>query len=253
MLSITSELGRAEELFSEVVYPVWPLWLAAALLLVAALGYVAYRRGWHRAVASHPLLTSVTVAVILAIAAPIGWYTVSPLFERNTVCEASPIPGADAGSDECDDVAFAATMPPTASPTPAPTQLADATDAPVTTPAPTEAPAPTPFAAREVTRGVWQSADDFHFTNGDALLIETAPGVYTLRVENFSVRNGPDVYVLLSPTNGYTGEALNLGSLKGTDGAFNYDVPAGTDITQYKSAIIWCKQFDVLFGYAELM
>ncbi len=59
--------------------------------------------------------------------------------------------------------------------------------------------------------------------------------------------------MLLSPSNEYEDGALNLGGLKGTDGAFNYDIPEGTDISQYMSAIIWCRQFDVLFGHAELM
>jgi hypothetical protein len=61
------------------------------------------------------------------------------------------------------------------------------------------------------------------------------------------------VFVLLSSTNDYNDAALNLGALKGTDGAFNYEVPAGTDVSQYQSVIIWCKQFDVLFGHAEFM
>jgi hypothetical protein len=30
--------------------------------------------------------------------------------------------------------------------------------------------------------------------------------------------------------------ALNLGGLKRTDGVFNYDVPPGADVSQYKSA-----------------
>lgn len=244
MLSIFSELGRSDEFFSEVVYPIWPLWLIGAIVLVGAASFLAYRRGWHRAAAAHPLLTSVGAAALIAVMIYPAYYTVSPLFERSTVCEASPIPGAGTGSDKCEDVAFAATMPPTFAPTVAPTTAP--------TSVATTAPAATPFAAHAVRAGTWESADDFHYTIGDALLIETEPGKFTLRVENFSVRNGPDVFVLLSKTNDYNGEALNLGGLKGTDGAFNYEVPAGTDVSQYKSAIIWCRQFDVLFGHAEL-
>ncbi|MEO8456807.1 MAG: DM13 domain-containing protein [Chloroflexota bacterium] len=253
LLSIFTDLGRSEEFFSEVVYPVWPLWLAGAIAVLAAITWLAYRRGWVRTAASHPLLTGATAAVIIGVAAYPAYYTVSPLFERSTVCEASPIAGAGVGSEDCAGIALAATMPPSAAPTLAPAIETDAptavaTAAPATTVAPTEAP----FAAHTVRNGTWQSADDFHYTIGDALLIESAPDTYTLRFENFSVRNGPDVYVLLSTTNDYAGETLNLGSLKGTDGAFNYDVPAGTDVARYKSAIIWCKQFDVLFGHAEL-
>ena len=42
------------------------------------------------------------------------------------------------------------------------------------------------------------------------------------------------------------------GTLKATDGAFNYAVPEGTDISQFKSVVVWCKQFAVLFGTAPL-
>jgi len=249
MLSVFSELGRSEEFFSEVVYPVWPIWLIGAIVFVAIASFVAYRRGWHQAAIAHPMLTSVGAAVLIAVMVYPAYYTISPLFERSTVCEASPIPGSGTGSDKCDDVAFEATMPPTPSPT---TTSVASTSAPTTAPQSTQAPAPTPFAPHTVRAGTLQSADDFHYTIGDALLIETEPEVFTLRFENFSVRNGPDVFVLLSETNDYNGQALNLGGLKGTDGAFNYDVPAGTDVALYKSAIIWCRQFDVLFGHAEL-
>ncbi len=100
------------------------------------------------------------------------------------------------------------------------------------------------------SQGEFRGADDFHFGRGQALLIESAPGQYTLRFENFSVRNGPDLFVYLSPDPGGISDALLLGDLKGTDGAFNYDVPAGTDISRYKSAVVWCRQFAVLFAAA---
>ena len=236
---MTEELGRFEEFFSDVVYPVWPLWLAAFVVALVVASVVAYRLGWHGLALQHRLVTGISLAVILAIAAPVGWYTLSPLFDRNTVCEASPLAGADSGSEKCDDVAVAATMPPSASRSPAPTSTAD-----------DETPSFQPTVSRQ---GDWVSGDDFHFARGKALLIETEPGKYVLRFEDFSVRNGPDVFVLLSPSNDYEDGALNLGGLKGTDGAFNYEIPEGTDVSQYMSAIIWCRQFDVLFGHAELM
>ena len=84
--------------------------------------------------------------------------------------------------------------------------------------------------------------------------IETAPGRYTLRFEEFSVRNGPDLYVYLSPdAAGYADGALELGTLKATDGAFGYELPEGTDPSDFGSAVIWCKQFAVLFAVAPLV
>ena len=110
-----------------------------------------------------------------------------------------------------------------------------------------------PFVPITVVAGAFHGADDFHFGEGTASIIETAPGRYTLRFEAFSVRNGPDLYVYLSPdASGYADGALELGTLKATDGAFGYELPEGTDPADFGSAVIWCKQFAVLFAVAPL-
>jgi len=245
MLAVTDELGRFEEFFSEVIYPAWPVWLLGAVVALAVAGYFAYRLGLHRWAMAHRAITGTAVAVLLVITVPLGYYTVSPLFERETVCEASPIAGSGSGSDDCDGVASASTL---SSP--------DPSAAPAGGGGPeTEVPTTRAAAAPQViTQGEFQGADDFHFGEGQALLIETEPGKYTLRLENFSVRNGPDLFVLLSTDpEGYGDGSLNLGGLKGTDGAFNYEVPVGTDVSQFKSAIVWCDQFSVLFATASFM
>jgi hypothetical protein len=90
------------------------------------------------------------------------------------------------------------------------------------------------------------ASDDASPSNGSA-------ASFALRFENFSVRNGPDLYVYIStdPTGGNVDEALNLGELKATDGAFNYELPADVDLSTIKSAVVWCRQFSVLFAHAE--
>ena len=45
---------------------------------------------------------------------------------------------------------------------------------------------------------------------------------------------------------------VNLGKLKANNGNQNYNIPDGTDLSKYDSVLIWCKQFSVLFGNAEL-
>lgn len=88
--------------------------------------------------------------------------------------------------------------------------------------------------------------------DGRPLPVEQLPG-YVLRFESFSVRNGPDLFVYLSPSStGYTDGALELGPLKASDGSFNYEVPAGRDISLFKSAVVWCRAFSVLFATAPL-
>jgi hypothetical protein len=101
---------------------------------------------------------------------------------------------------------------------------------------------------------MFEGADDFHFGRGDALLIQTGPNSYVLRFENFSVRNGPDLFVYLSREQDgrRVEESLNLGKLKATDGAFNYELPPSIDLSGVTSAVVWCKQFSVLFAHAQL-
>jgi len=65
------------------------------------------------------------------------------------------------------------------------------------------------------------------------------------------VRNGPDLLVYLSEDpEGYGGEALKLRGLKATDGNFNYEVPAGTDVSRFRSAVVWCDALSVLLATA---
>ena len=115
----------------------WPVWLAAAIVAAALALFLASRRGWHKWALQHRLLTSGVLAIALAVGIPAGWYTISPLFERETICEASPIAGAGAGSEKCAGVAIAAARSST-------TATSAATAAPAATPAATAAPAATP-------------------------------------------------------------------------------------------------------------
>lgn len=235
-----SFFGDLEE-FASGLYPYrWPITIGAALLLAAAVA-VAYRRGWHLAIWRHKPATVAVLVPLLVIAIPAGWYTLSPLWERSHLEEASPL--AVAAGEAVPAADDAAPAPPAASPS----------DTPPDAPAPTTEPALEPFEPRVTHRGEFRGADDFHFGRGQALLIETAPGRYTLRFEDFSVRNGPDLFVYLSPSEdgGFDG-AVNLGGLKATDGTFNYDIPPEVDVSQFNSAIVWCRQFSVLFAVAPL-
>lgn len=106
---------------------------------------------------------------------------------------------------------------------------------------------------RTLASGSFTGADDFHFGTGTASIVETAAGTYALQFDDFSVSNGPDLFVYLSPdAKGYADAALELGKLKATDGAFGYALPAGTDPATFGSAVIWCKQFSVQFAVAPL-
>ena len=241
MVGRMNVIGDLERLFATSLYPLRiPIAIGLALAFVGLLA-IARRRGWFAAARRHPGRTGALAVVALMIGAPVGWYLASPLFIRTELIEPAPV-GATA----------IASMTPVVAATPGP--LDAPSERPTSNnPTPTPTPAPTPFVATSVLAGPFHGADDFHFGKGTATIIETAPGRYTLRFEAFSVRNGPDLYVYLSPdATGYAEGALELGTLKATDGAFGYDLPAGTDPANFGSAVIWCKQFAVLFAVAPL-
>jgi hypothetical protein len=107
--------------------------------------------------------------------------------------------------------------------------------------------------ATTVSTGEWMGADDFHFGSGGARLVEDADGSLTLVLEDFSVQNGPDLFVYVSnDPNGWNEEAVNLGELKATDGTFSYEIPPEVSAEDIASAVVWCRAFSVLFATATL-
>lgn len=246
-----SIFGDLERFISEELYPHrYPLSVIAILLLAAGL-FVAYRLGVHRALWRRKYLSAGIGIPALVLVGVVSYALLSPLWTRTTLIEESPLAAANAGqtSDVDDDmVASTPMMDPTSAP------AAMATETPVDSMSEEDTGETPAFEPRVISEGEWIGADDFHFARGKALIIETEPGKYVVRVEDFSIRNGPDLFVYLSPdANGYSGDALKLGGLRATDGAFNYEVPEGTDISQFQSVVVWCDAFAVLFGTAPLM
>ena len=118
---------------------------------------------------------------------------------------------------------------------------------------PVAAAVSTTAGASTLKVGAWSGADDFHFGSGDASLIETDSGL-VLSLEDFSVQNGPDLFVYVSSDpDGWNEEAVNLGVLKATDGSFSYEIPEGVSADDIASAVVWCRAFGVLFATAPLM
>lgn len=111
--------------------------------------------------------------------------------------------------------------------------------------------------AGEIVRGRFVDADSFHQGSGTAVIVQ-AGAQRVLRLEEFQVTNGPDLYVYLAehpqPRNrqevaqGF----LSLGKLKGNIGAQNYPIPASTDLAKYRSVVIYCQPFHVVFSTATL-
>ena len=110
-------------------------------------------------------------------------------------------------------------------------------------------------SSQTLATGNFVEVDFIHKGSGQAKLVKVN-GKNILRLENFNVTSGPDLYVYLSKTTAPTGDIkslgdyIDLGLLKGTSGNQNYDINA--DITGYTTAVVWCKRYGVLFTYAVM-
>ncbi len=76
---------------------------------------------------------------------------------------------------------------------------------------------------------------------------------------NFEVGPGPKFHVYLVPIPDITSASqvkgtmfVDLGQLRAFKGSQNYGVPAGVDLSNYGSVVIWCEQFGVLISPATL-
>ncbi len=236
-------LGDLERFVATNTYPYRFAIAALAMAALACLAIAAVRRGWVAGARRHPAPTGLVAVVAALVVLPAAWYLGSPLLIRTELNEppvafaASPEPGASA---------------PVATPVPAASPSAVAAPAGPSS-APSPAAKPTPAATPSVTSGVFSGADDFHFGRGRATLTVAPDGRPTLRFDDFSVRNGPDLYVYLSPDpSGYAVGAIELGRLRATDGSFDTKIPPGVDVKAARSVVIWCKEFAVQFAVAPL-
>jgi electron transfer DM13 len=113
-----------------------------------------------------------------------------------------------------------------------------------------------PPGLRVVRLGSFRSLE--HATTGRAIVLRHPAGHLILRLERLSTSNGPDLRVYLShipassDLHAYQTGFIDLGALKGNRGSQNYAIPADTELSAFKSAVIWCRRFAVGFGVAPL-
>ncbi|AOW22049.1 hypothetical protein LPB138_07945 [Urechidicola croceus] len=89
---------------------------------------------------------------------------------------------------------------------------------------------------------------DAHPTSGEAIAnLDEA----TLSFLNFKTDDGPKLLVYLTTDLNAT-NFVSLGDLQGIEGDFTYNIPSNTDLSINKYVMIWCVDFSVSFGHAEL-
>ena len=116
--------------------------------------------------------------------------------------------------------------------------------------APTAATQSVANAVQKVSQGTFSGRSD-HVTTGQATVEKTATG-YQLRLSSdFELDGAPDPIVALG--NGDTYVAANkLGKLKNRTGEQVYQLPASFTPGQFSQVYVWCEQFSVPLGIADL-
>ncbi|CAN0468793.1 unnamed protein product, partial [Phaeothamnion confervicola] len=78
--------------------------------------------------------------------------------------------------------------------------------------------------------------------------------------QDFEVGPGPAFHVYLVPKANVRREAdvkdtmfVDLGGLRAFKGSQRYAIPAGVDLKNYPSVVIWCERFGVLITPADLI
>ena len=105
--------------------------------------------------------------------------------------------------------------------------------------------------------GSFVTVEQDHPTTGQAKIISQNGKKYLELDRAFTTAKGPDVEILL-----YRGNALpiklaekdylTLAKLQKFNGVQRYEIPANVDLNDFKAVGIWCKKFNVTFGYAAL-
>jgi Electron transfer DM13 len=218
------------------------------------------------------VLTVIIIVVVAVVVVPIGIYTISPLFISNTVNEPLPTTAAIVNKNsasqeyqkfismnEQDRMNAAKQM----SQRQKNMVMIGADQINNTINENAKAPGTikgqqqgqsnaTTTSSSKIRTGAFIGAGDgFHNAQGLAKVIPLGDGNSVLRLENFKSTNGPNVHLYLS-TDKAASNFIDLGRLKANNGNQNYNIPDGTNLSKYNMVLIWCKDFSVLFGSAEL-
>lgn len=102
--------------------------------------------------------------------------------------------------------------------------------------------------------GLFAGTDLLHKAVGKVTVYEREESGSQLRLEDFSITNGPALEIFLSSNaDGSLGDGqFKVGLLKGNEGNQNYFLPPEVEISQYKSVAIYSKPLSLLYAYAPL-
>lgn len=105
--------------------------------------------------------------------------------------------------------------------------------------------------------GSFITVDENHPTTGTVRLIKEETQSYLQLSDDFSTARGPEVEVILYrgnsiPVNLEEGSYVTIAPLKSFDGGQRYSLPPDINLSEFGAVGIWCRQFNVTFGYVAL-
>ncbi len=107
--------------------------------------------------------------------------------------------------------------------------------------------------------GDFVTLDTMRRAEGIASVYRIGESRLVLRLDPFSVSSGPDLHVLLSQNAEPRTSAdallptyLDLGPLERITGAQNYEIPAETSFTRYRSVVIYSMSLNIIYSAATL-
>lgn len=111
---------------------------------------------------------------------------------------------------------------------------------------------PTTASAGEMSMTGTFTGDNDHITTGGVSVVKTANGGAVVILDtNFSLDGAPDPKVGFGKDGAYA-EVTDLGELTQNTGLQVFVVPASVNVDDYNEVYIWCEQFSVSLGKADL-
>ncbi len=106
-----------------------------------------------------------------------------------------------------------------------------------------------------VVKGAFQAGD--HPTSGEGRVVQEGDKFFVELSDDFKTDTGPDLHIyLVEDAQGKVTDSnfLDVGKLASITGKakVEFSFPSGKSATDYKSIVIWCEPFRVVFGFAPL-
>ncbi len=106
-------------------------------------------------------------------------------------------------------------------------------------------------------KGTWTKKA--YSVSGGWSIVEDGGKHYVKMDGSFKTKRGPDLKIFLSPTDAKsvkgsnaTKGSIRVAVLKSNKGAQKYEIPSGTDLSNFNSIVIHCEKFSKLWSAAAL-